>query len=378
LDKQTLKQLKEGLYWEALGGSTGSPPSDVDARLFSLELECRGDREAQVLLAEVKQDLAGKKYRAARALCDELFIALSGDVIHPGIREGIITRQGMWKVVFRPNMADQVAIKERTVKALKDASSLLINDSLEKGLAFNTAVTAQNTAVRLLETARKFAVNQKDIDSQLQNAGKMKANFLCNYGIGVINNAQEQLTNSVNRQMSGGAPSTAAIQEAHTRAVKQIKDGLSFIEQSVKADSQNLHLAQQLKTGKEILATIEAQSSTASTFVSQQSAISLCNRGIERINKAQENLNMEWDILKDSMSSGTTCTAAQDFLKTMAETVQEIEQGVADLLEAKQVDPKNAHISEQLKTGQAILKNVKKQASQISAQLPAYKKGYLC
>ena len=135
-----------------------------------------------------------------------------------------------------------------------------------------------------------------------------------------------------------------------------------------------------------------------------------CNLGVERINRAQEELNSAMDAVQSKTSSGrfdinsliaeklgTLSNLDPDVLKhvlsspdsreallealipgireAQSHAISEVEAGITDIEEAKRLDSHNQHINDQLKTTRQILENIGGRAQETSfAPQPAVRK----
>jgi TM2 domain-containing membrane protein YozV len=374
--KQLKRLLKEGLYWEALNLPPSSSMREVVLRIAELRQSCQGDQEALALLSEARQDLQSGRYPSDRELCDGFFEGLGNGFQQSTLNEVIITREHIWRECIRqkPNPQSELS---KTMLSLGGDLATNVQDGLQsERIELAAARQAAHKSIHALEIAQIYAEDPKYV---LDLRAKLGSSLYCNLGVERVNRAQNNFKSVVDSSLREIATGDADVllsrlNNAFDIAAFEIREGIEDIEKALGFDSQEPTVRQRLKEGKELLDSITRDRDRVMELVGKKTAAFYCNRGVERINRAQRSLQAAMETTQLRSSSGRFDQESllqlliPGIQQLRALVISEVEAGIADIEEAKRLDPHNQHINDQLKTARQILENVGGRVEELSSK----------
>jgi hypothetical protein len=267
IDTTLKKLLREGRYWEALKLPLNSPWSETVIRIATLEQSNVSDPECLALLASARKDIAGKNFRLANGLCDEIARQFGQQLNIKISEEDRLTREYLWQECIHEEMPDLkeqediLKIKPSVAVYLRNAAvslgNMAINKLPEKKISYDTAIQALEKSVKALEVAMLFSPKDVDIKENLSASRMVTASLYCDRGIQRINNSQE-LHNSKMKTLStktgtGSGNYYTELKLIFSGTEKEIRGGVTDIERAVQLDANNARAHEQLEVAKKIL-----------------------------------------------------------------------------------------------------------------------------
>ena len=362
--KREIKRLlKEGLYWEALNLPPGSSMGEIMLRLAELKQSFQGDQEALALLAEAKQDLqSGRRYPSDRELCDSFFKKLGNDFQQRIINEVIITREQIWREYIRQKPKPQAELAEFMLSLGTDLAEDLQKQLKAERIELDIAHEAADKSIHALEIAQIYAEDRKLVLALQTTLG---CSLYCNLGVAQINQAQKKVNSVMGRVhrgvTNGREVSLRSLTNTFDTALSEIREGIKDIEKALQFDSQNEKVREQLKEGKGILDSIKRDREGIRELLNKKAVASYCNQGIERINRAQEELKGTVDSIFQENAPGDAEAQPERLREAFNRAIAEVKEGTADIERALQTDNQNPKVREQLKDAKRILEQITKE-----------------
>lgn len=385
--------IREGRYWESLGLLAGCSMKDIVIRIAELTHAVNDDRDFIALLHGVRSDFATGNYPLGRELCDEFFTRIGNRFSLSIIGENVITQEIVWWGRVHPNLSNEKTIKSQFAEVLRDLAHDL-GERLQKDqerIDLDIVTQVIGRIVSALEIAQTYAADPTLIKHEVQQVQQLHTMVQCSRGIKKINETQKTLQGKVEMLLSSVRDHDPEylrknIQDAFDCAIREVREGMAEIEAARQREPRNAKVEEHLSGARKVLSNIQEERNKVGELVNNTAATYYCNRGIKRINEAQEKLKGAMDGLRSGGNVGALAEmltvqelygydsgrrkfnsgTALDFFGT---AISEIQAGIADIERAKQLDPHNAHISQQLDQARRILPML---SSLGKAPIPSY------
>jgi len=180
-DNLKIKSLiKEGFYWEAAGIAAGQ---DFELGIFNLLQKATGDSELVRLLHDVRMDFSTGNYPPARVKCDDFFMELGKDFDSAvlDVDGEIITRERYWwDEVFRPSLPLPNCMKliDSKLTALMTKTGIdLINEVQERlkkeKISDSVARKGLAKAIKAFKIAKKYTDNKQYLAELLDQTSEV-------------------------------------------------------------------------------------------------------------------------------------------------------------------------------------------------------------
>lgn len=170
--------IRQGLYWEALDLPRDCNMKDVVLRIAELRRSADRDQEFSTMLVQVKNDFATGNYPAARELCDDFFTRIGDDFVYQKYQmlvgdNEVIKREDVW-AEFRGHLPYgdcRRLIKSSLTPRMRSLAVDIINEAQEKlqkhEIDADTALKAASKSIKALEVARHFSDKPGEIEAEI-------------------------------------------------------------------------------------------------------------------------------------------------------------------------------------------------------------------